>query len=74
MHGWDLDVALRKCVEVLAHDLLDFLHQTIDGCLSDDLYILKQPAHEKMGAVGAQWIAHQSVPSLGNQVKPKAVK
>lgn len=29
-----------------------------------------QPAHEKIGVVDAQWIVHQSVPSLGNQVKP----
>ncbi|XP_038703975.1 uncharacterized protein LOC120000145 isoform X2 [Tripterygium wilfordii] len=26
-----------------------------------------QPAHEKIGVVDAQWIVHQSVPSLGNQ-------
>ncbi|KAF5741104.1 hypothetical protein HS088_TW10G00099 [Tripterygium wilfordii] len=26
-----------------------------------------QPAHEKIGVVDAQWIVHQSVPTLGNQ-------
>ncbi|KAI9072140.1 hypothetical protein K1719_045917 [Acacia pycnantha] len=26
-----------------------------------------EPAHEKIGVVDAQWILHQSVPSLGNQ-------
>ncbi|GFP80644.1 hypothetical protein PHJA_000207700 [Phtheirospermum japonicum] len=28
-----------------------------------------EPAHEKIGVVDAQWIVHQSVPSLGSQVK-----
>ncbi|KAL6567857.1 hypothetical protein OROGR_001525 [Orobanche gracilis] len=40
VHGWGLDLALRRCV---------------------------QPAHEKIGVVDAQWIVHQSVPSLGGQ-------
>ncbi|KAI3902778.1 hypothetical protein MKW92_027975 [Papaver armeniacum] len=40
VHGWGLDLALRKCVE---------------------------PAQEKIGVVDAQWIDHQTVPSLGNQ-------
>ncbi|XAR64486.1 hypothetical protein NMG60_11024853 [Bertholletia excelsa] len=26
-----------------------------------------EPAHEKIGVVDAQWVVHQSVPSLGNQ-------
>ncbi|RZC92483.1 hypothetical protein C5167_041824 [Papaver somniferum] len=26
-----------------------------------------EPAHEKMGVVDAQWVVHQSVPSLGDQ-------
>lgn len=29
-----------------------------------------QPAHEKIGVVDSQWIVHQGVPSLGNQVNP----
>ncbi|XP_057493978.1 uncharacterized protein LOC130779386 isoform X2 [Actinidia eriantha] len=28
-----------------------------------------EPAHEKIGVVDAQWIVHQSIPSLGNQGK-----
>lgn len=27
-----------------------------------------QPPHEKIGVVDTQWVVHQSVPSLGNQV------
>lgn len=27
-----------------------------------------QPAHEKIGVVDSQWVVHQVVPSLGNQV------
>lgn len=33
------------------------------------LFSWKQPAHEKIGVVDSQWIVHQTVPSLGNQVK-----
>jgi len=33
------------------------------------LFLIKQPAHEKIGVVDAQWIVHQAVPSLGNQGK-----
>lgn len=32
-----------------------------------------QPAHDKIGVVDTQWVVHQSVPSLGNQVN-KALK
>ncbi|KAJ8747379.1 hypothetical protein K2173_011797 [Erythroxylum novogranatense] len=28
-----------------------------------------EPAHEKIGVVDSQWIVHQTVPSLGNQVR-----
>jgi hypothetical protein len=28
----------------------------------------EQPAHEKIGVVDAQWVVHQAIPSLGNQV------
>lgn len=39
--------------------------------LFSTLYLyMKQPAHEKIGVVDAQWIVHQGVPSLGNQVNP----
>ncbi|CAI9093034.1 OLC1v1028435C1 [Oldenlandia corymbosa var. corymbosa] len=30
-----------------------------------------EPAHEKIGVVDAQWIVHQSIPSLGNQGQSK---
>jgi len=29
----------------------------------------EQPAHEKIGVVDAQWVVHQAIPSLGNQVQ-----
>ncbi|KAG5522045.1 hypothetical protein RHGRI_034298 [Rhododendron griersonianum] len=32
-----------------------------------------EPAHEKIGVVDAQWIVHQTVPSLGNQVKVESI-
>jgi hypothetical protein len=35
----------------------------------DSFTLIIQPAHEKIGVVDAQWIVHQSVPSLGNQGK-----
>lgn len=31
--------------------------------------VARQPAHEKIGVVDSQWIVHQVVPSLGNQVR-----
>jgi len=32
------------------------------------LFGIWQPAHEKIGVVDAQWIVHQTIPSLGDQV------
>ncbi|CAN1838645.1 hypothetical protein LINPERHAP1_LOCUS35512 [Linum perenne] len=32
------------------------------------VWYMIQPAHEKIGVVDSQWIVHQGVPSLGNQV------
>jgi len=33
------------------------------------LYVkMKEPAFEKIGIVDSQWIVHQFIPSLGNQV------
>lgn len=32
------------------------------------IFLVSQPGHEKIGVVDAQWIVHQTVPSLGNQV------
>ncbi|WMV56068.1 hypothetical protein MTR67_049453 [Solanum verrucosum] len=48
VHGWGLDFALRRCVEVSSSPPM--------------------PAHEKIGVVDSQWIVHQVIPSLGNQV------
>lgn len=36
------------------------------------IHSLLKPAHEKIGVVDAQWIVHQSVPSLGNEVTDEA--
>ncbi|GAY36240.1 hypothetical protein CUMW_020830 [Citrus unshiu] len=33
-----------------------------------------EPAHEKIGVVDSQWIVHQTVPSLGNQVRERCKK
>lgn len=35
------------------------------------IQICLQPAHEKIGVVDSQWIVHQTVPSLGSQVRGK---
>lgn len=35
------------------------------------IQICLQPAHEKIGVVDSQWIVHQTVPSLGSQVRSK---
>lgn len=78
VHGWGLDFALRKCVEVrdTSSSFEFFVH--LHALLWLQLYILdlkynvtflKQPAHEKIGVVDSQWIVHQTVPSLGNQVE-----
>lgn len=75
VHGWGLDFALRRCVEVRTNFFFFSL------CLSSLLFVIvirsstvffawTQPAHEKIGVVDAQWIVHQGVPSLGNQVNP----
>ena len=46
---------------VLFHIFIFFIDSSLVG-------FLKQPAHEKIGVVDSQWIVHQSIPSLGNQV------
>ncbi|PKI77123.1 hypothetical protein CRG98_002626 [Punica granatum] len=33
-----------------------------------------EPAHEKIGVVDAQWVVHQSLPSLGSQVRLRCRK
>lgn len=74
VHGWGLDFALRKCVEVGDHFPLStspfFLIIHLGSFYQLHTFTSKQPAHEKIGVVDAQWIVHQGVPSLGNQVSP----
>jgi hypothetical protein len=70
VHGWGLDFALRKCVEVsVSCELVQFLPPVTLDLLTKCQYCFSQPAHEKIGVVDSQWIVHQVVPSLGNQVK-----
>ena len=72
VHGWGLDFALRRCVEVLTYVcllliLLYYLFVSMHNHIGTSSS-LKQPAHEKIGVVDSQWIIHQTFPSLGNQV------
>lgn len=80
VHGWGLDFALRKCVEVsddpppVLHVSMLFLQPLLCTFgISSELIIQTclQPAHEKIGVVDSQWIVHQTVPSLGSQVRSK---
>lgn len=72
VHGWGLDFALRKCVEVkiqiqLIHKAcIIYFHKTF-WKLTTSIDI-KQPAHEKIGVVDSQWIIHQKITSLADQV------
>ncbi|OWM76121.1 hypothetical protein CDL15_Pgr009767 [Punica granatum] len=36
-------------------------------CVEFAVIVIEQPAHEKIGVVDAQWVVHQSLPSLGSQ-------
>lgn len=87
VHGWGLDFALRKCVEVFhlppilfgffvyffLNDYIVVLVILIECDFSNYFKIFKQPAHEKIGVVDSQWIVHQTVPSLGSQVNIKII-
>ena len=81
VHGWGLDFALRRCVEVRLCSYLNYLIKYIVQCnqtlksfmiyyvgLDWFVHLLVQPAHEKIGVVDSEWIVHQVIPSLGNQV------
>ncbi|KAK4376930.1 hypothetical protein RND71_003226 [Anisodus tanguticus] len=64
-----------RCVwHMIQNDLihgwgLDFaLHKCVEAL---SVHSLLKPAHEKIGVVDAQWIVHQSVPSLGNEGQAK---
>lgn len=50
------------------------LLRTIHTCFAEPasfcfVSLTEQPAHEKIGVVDAQWVVHQAIPSLGNQVQ-----
>ncbi|KAG8387660.1 hypothetical protein BUALT_Bualt02G0044500 [Buddleja alternifolia] len=59
VHGWGLDFALRRCVDVSLS--LSFSLSRHVSCMQ------MWPAHEKIGVVDSQWIVHQVIPSLGMQ-------
>ncbi|KAK4785397.1 hypothetical protein SAY86_002086 [Trapa natans] len=86
-HGWCNDPHLPPCaafVEIMAPVFSRRAWRCVWYMIQNDLvhgwgldFAMRkcvEPAHEKIGVVDAQWIVHQSVPSLGNQVKPKAVE
>ncbi|CAN6842149.1 unnamed protein product [Brassica oleracea] len=68
VHGWGLDFALRRCVEVSSLCLYVFTTAKVISII-DDENLLLQPAHEKIGVVDSQWIIHKVIPSLGSQGK-----
>lgn len=78
--GWCSDPNLPPCaafVEIMAPVFSREAWRCVWHMLQNDLvhgwgldFALRrcvEPAHEKIGVVDAQWIVHQSVPSLGNQ-------
>ncbi|XP_015878997.3 uncharacterized protein LOC107415225 isoform X1 [Ziziphus jujuba] len=80
--GWCTDPHLPPCaafVEIMATVFSRDAWRCVWHMIQNDLvhgwgldFALRkcvEPAHEKIGVVDAQWIVHQSVPSLGNQGK-----
>ncbi|CAI9775328.1 unnamed protein product [Fraxinus pennsylvanica] len=78
--GWCSDPRLPPCaafVEIMAPVFSREAWRCVWHMIQNDLvhgwgldFALQkcvEPAHEKIGVVDAQWIVHQSVPSLGNQ-------
>ncbi|XP_042408508.1 uncharacterized protein LOC121997906 [Zingiber officinale] len=78
--GWCADPHLPPCaafVEIMATVFSRDAWRCVWHLIQNDLvhgwgldFALRKcvdPAHEKIGVVDAQWIAHQVVPSLGNQ-------
>ncbi|OIT38464.1 hypothetical protein A4A49_51147, partial [Nicotiana attenuata] len=55
-------------VEDLTLHFVDALSTKVFKALRIYTYSVLKPAHEKIGVVDAQWIVHQGVPSLGNQI------
>jgi hypothetical protein len=50
-------------------ELVQFVLPATLNLLTKCHYYFLQFAHEKIGVIDSQWIVHQVVPSLGNQVK-----
>ncbi|KAL6983774.1 hypothetical protein U1Q18_017150 [Sarracenia purpurea var. burkii] len=78
--GWCSDPRLPPCaafVEIMAPVFSRDAWRCVWHMIQNDLvhgwgldFALRkcvEPAHEKIGVVDAQWIVHQTVPSLGNQ-------
>ncbi|PSS26907.1 Developmental and secondary metabolism regulator veA like [Actinidia chinensis var. chinensis] len=78
--GWCSDPHLPPCaafVEIMAPVFSRDAWRCVWHLIQNDLihgwgldFALRkcvEPAHEKIGVVDAQWIVHQTVPSLGNQ-------
>ncbi|XWS44107.1 hypothetical protein CRYUN_Cryun15aG0016400 [Craigia yunnanensis] len=79
--GWCTDPQLPPCaafVEIMATVFSRDAWRCVWHMIQNDLVhgwgldfslrkCVEQPPHEKIGVVDAQWIVHQSVPSLGNQ-------
>lgn len=85
--GWCTDPHLPPCaafVEIMATVFSRNAWRCVWHMIQNDLihgwgldFALRkcvEPAHEKIGVVDAQWILHQSVPSLGNQGKAEGGK
>ncbi|KZV47192.1 hypothetical protein F511_05243 [Dorcoceras hygrometricum] len=66
VHGWGLDFALRRCVEV---SVSSSRMRTPHPKFPKSMVACTIPSHEKIGVVDAQWIVHQTIPSLGSQGK-----
>lgn len=79
-YGWCADPHLPPCaafVEIMAPVFSRDAWRCVWNMIQNDLvhgwgldFSLRkcvEPAHEKIGVVDAQWIVHQTVPSLGNQ-------
>ncbi|KAD3641122.1 hypothetical protein E3N88_30346 [Mikania micrantha] len=80
--GWCTDPHLPPCaafVEIMAPVFSRNAWRCVWYMIQNDLvhgwgldFSLRrcvEPAHEKIGVVDAQWVVHQTVPSLGNQGK-----
>ncbi|XP_062151487.1 uncharacterized protein LOC133859919 isoform X2 [Alnus glutinosa] len=85
--GWCSDPHLPPCaafVEIMAPVFSRDAWRCVWHMIQNDLvhgwgldFALRkcvEPAHEKIGVVDAQWIVHQSVPSLGNQGQAESGK